>query len=94
MAESFVAGRRCSGRQACRYFRLHRSTMRYEAREPDAWMKRLRAAVRRVSGEHSQWGYAKITRLLQDERWQVGKRVVQRLRREMGLRVSGSGNVS
>ena len=61
--------------------------MRYEAREPDAWMMRLRAAVRRVSGEHSQWGYEKITRLLQKEGWQVGKRLVQRLRREMGLRV-------
>ena len=61
--------------------------MRYEAREPDAWMKHLRAAVRRVSGEHSQWGYAKITQLLRDEQWLVGKRGVQRLRREMGLRV-------
>ena len=87
VAERFVEDRRCTQRQACRYFRLHRSTMRYEAREPDAWMMRLRVAVRRVSGEHSQWGYEKITRLLQNEGWQVGKRVVQRLRREMGLRV-------
>jgi transposase InsO family protein len=31
--------------------------------------------------------YTKITRLLQDEGWQVGKRVVQRLHRETGLRV-------
>ncbi|MDF1861215.1 MAG: IS3 family transposase [Verrucomicrobiales bacterium] len=87
VAEGFVEKRRCTQRQACRYFRLHRSSMRYEAREPDAWMMRLRAAVRCVSGEHSQREYTKITRLLQDEGWQVGKRVVQQLRREIGLRV-------
>lgn len=87
MAGSFVAEGRCSQRRACRYFRLHRSTFRYQAREPDAWMMRLRVAVRRVSGEYSQWGYAKITKLLKDEGWQVGKRLVQSLRREMGLRV-------
>jgi hypothetical protein len=87
VAEQFVSDERCSGRQACRYFRLHRSTFRYQAREPNAWMMRLRVAVRGVSGEYSQWGYAKITKLLKDEGWQVGKRLVQRLRREMGLRV-------
>jgi hypothetical protein len=38
VAERFVEERRCSQRQACRYIRLHRSTMRYEALEPDAWM--------------------------------------------------------
>lgn len=32
-------------------------------------MMRLRVAVRRVSGEYSQWGYAKITRMLQQEGW-------------------------
>ena len=48
---------------------------------------RLRAAVRRLSGKHSRWGYAKITKLLKDEGWNVGKRLIQRLRREMGLRV-------
>ena len=78
---------RCSQRQACRFFRLHRSTFRYQARQPDAWMMRLRAAVRRLSGKYSRWGYAKITKLLKDEGWNVGKRLIQRLRREMGLRV-------
>jgi len=48
---------------------------------------RLRAAVRRLSGKHSRWGYAKITKLLVEEGWNVGKRLIQRLRREMGLRV-------
>ena len=87
MAERFVSGRRCSGRQACRYFRLHRSTYRYRAKEPDAWMVRLRSAVRRVSEEHSAWGYAKVATLLRQEGWKVGKKLVATLRREMGLRV-------
>ena len=34
-----------------------------------------------------EWGYAKITRLLQAEGWKVGARLVQRLRRELGLAV-------
>lgn len=87
MAEGFVSEQRCSGRQACRYFRLQRSTYRYQAKEPDAWMVRLRSAVRRVSEEHSAWGYAKVAKLLRDEGWRVGKKLVATLRREMGLRV-------
>ena len=87
MAEGFVSEQRCSGRQACRYFRLQRSTYRYQAKEPDAWMVRLKSAVRRVSEEHSAWGYAKIAKLLREEGWKVGKKLVATLRREMGLRV-------
>lgn len=83
----FVAQGRCSGRQACRYFRIHRSTFRYQAKEPDAWQKHLRAAVKRYSLKHRRWGYPKITRLLQEDGWKVGKRMVQRIRRELGLRV-------
>ena len=50
-------------------------------------MVRLRSAVRRVSEEHSAWGYAKIAKLLREEGWKVGKKLVATLRREMGLRV-------
>ena len=87
MAGEFVSAGRCSGRQICRYFRLHRSTFRFRARQLNAWMMRLKEAVRRVSGQYSQWGYAKVARLLQGEGWQVGKRLVQRLRRDLVLRV-------
>jgi transposase InsO family protein len=83
----FVTKGRCSGRQACRYFNMHRSTFRYKAKEPDAWQKHLRAAVKRYSLKHRRWGYPKITRLLQEDGWKVGKRMVQRIRRELGLRV-------
>ncbi len=87
VAEGFTAQGRCSGRQACRYFGLHRSTYQYEAKEADAWMKALKRAVRYYSLKYRKWGYAKITRLLKDEGWSVGKRLVQRIRRELGLRI-------
>jgi putative transposase len=87
VAVGFVAQGRCSGHQACRYFKIHRSTYRYQAKEPDAWRKHLRAAVKHYSLKHRRWGYPKITKLLQDDGWNVGKRMVQTIRRELGLRV-------
>ena len=50
-------------------------------------MARLKSAVRRVSEEHSAWGYAKIAKLRREEGWKVGKKLVATLRREMGLRM-------
>lgn len=43
--------------------------------------------MRRLSNAYPEWGYPKITRLLQQEGWRVGCRRVQRLRRELGLMV-------
>lgn len=85
VAESMVAEGRCSERTACRHFGLHRSTFQYEAKEPDAWLARLKSALRRVSWANPELGYAKITRLLREEGWRVGVRLIQRLRRELGL---------
>lgn len=49
---------------------------------------KLKAAVRRLSRQYARWGYPKITKLLKDEGWNVvGKRLVQRLRRELGLAI-------
>ena len=39
LALGFVAQGRCSGRQVCRYFKLLRSTYRYQEKEMDAWRK-------------------------------------------------------
>ena len=75
----------CSMRAGWRYFQLHRSTYAYRAKHPDAWLTKLKAAVRRLSRQYARWGYPKITKLLKDEGWKVGKRLVQRLRRELGL---------
>lgn len=88
VAETLVNRGRCSERAACRHFGLHRSTFAYKAKQPDAWLAKLKAALRRVSREHAEMGYEKITRLLQGEGWRVGTRKIQRLRRELGLAVS------
>lgn len=87
IVEELVAGGRCTARAACRHFGLHRSTFAYQAKEPDAWLARLKSALRRMSNRHPEMGYPKITKLLKDEGWKVGTRMVQRLRRELGLAV-------
>ncbi len=87
IAEAMVKTGRCSGRLACRHFGLHRSTFAYLAKEPDAWLGKLKSAVRRMSHEYPEWGYVKITCLLKDQGWRVGTRMVQQVRRELGLRV-------
>ena len=87
IAGIFVNRGLCSERAACRHFGLHRSTFQYEAKQPNAWLARLKIALKRMSRLHPELGYSKITRLLKDEDWQVGNRMVQRLRRELGLAV-------
>ena len=85
VAERLVARGQCSMRAGCRYFRLHRSIYANRAKHPDAWLTKLKAAVRRLSRQYARWGYPKVTKLLKDEGCEVGKCLVQRLRRELGL---------
>lgn len=85
VAVDLVSRGRCTARSACRHFGLHRSTFGYKPKEPAPWLAKLKSALRRVSRQFPEWGYAKITRLLKDEGWSVGARLVQRLRRELGL---------
>ena len=82
IAGIFVNRGLCSERAACRHFGLHRSTFQYEAKQPNAWVARLKIALKRMSPLPPELGYAKITLLLKDEGWQVGNRMAQRLRRE------------
>ena len=74
-------------RAACRHFGLHRSTFAYRAKQPIAWLSKLKSAVRRDSNQYPEIGYPKIARLLKREGWSVGARIVQRLPRELGLAV-------
>jgi len=71
VVQSLVARGRCTTRAACRHFGLHRSTFRYRAKEPDAWLAKLKAALRRISRAHPELGYGEITRLLKREGWRV-----------------------
>lgn len=69
IAESFVKQGQSSERTACRHFGLHRSTSQYEAKQPNAWLGCLKAGLGRVSQENPELGYAKITRLLEEQGW-------------------------
>jgi len=46
--------------------------------------------MRELSEEHPRYGYRRIAALLRREGWAVGKRQIQRLRRQAGLRVPPS----
>ena len=77
----------CSQRRACRYLKLHRSSHRHIAKQPSDWLLRLHGQVKVLSHKHPRLGYRKLVRLLRQEGWQVGRKLVQRIRREHGLRV-------
>ena len=77
----------CSERRACRYLGLHRSSYRHPPRQPSDWLLRLHAQIERLSHQYPRLGYRKLVRLLRREGWQVGRKLVQRIRREHGLRV-------
>jgi len=54
IAGIFVNRGLCSERSACRHFGLHRSTFQYEAKQPNAWLARLKIALKRMSRLHPE----------------------------------------
>ena len=77
----------CSERRACRYLGVHRSSHRHLSKLPSDWLLRLHTQVEMLSHKYPRLGYRKLVRLLREEGWQVGRKLVQRIRREHGLRV-------
>ena len=90
LAEQVVQDGLCSQRAACRFFGLARSTYGYRGRAPTAKEELLRKRLLVLSAEHPRYGYRRIAALLRREGWTVGKRQIQRLRRDEGLRVPPS----
>jgi putative transposase len=86
-ARAVVASELCSGRAACRFLKVSRSTYWYRSKEPTSQEQRLLKRMRELSEKHGRYGYRRIAALLRQEGWPVGKRHVQRLRRSLGLRV-------
>ena len=86
-ARAVVAGQLCSGRAACRFLKVSRSTYWYRSKEPTSQEQRLLKRLTELSEKHGRYGYRRIAALLRQEGWPVGKRHVQRLRRSLGLRV-------
>lgn len=77
----------CSARAACRILKLARSTYRYRGRGPAAHEEALHRRLRELSEKHPRYGYRRIAALMRQEGWKAGKRLVQRWRKEEGLRV-------
>lgn len=88
LAHTMVAAKLCSGRAACRFLRLARSTFWYRARLSSARQGHLLKRLRELSDQHPRYGYRRIAALLRQEGWNIGRRQVQRLRRSEGLRVA------
>lgn len=87
MARQVVADGMCSGRAACRILQLSRATYSYRQRAPTPHEEQLHRRLQELSRQHPRYGYRRIAALLCREGWQVGKRHIQRLRRNAGLRV-------
>jgi putative transposase len=87
LAQQAVKDGLCSQRAACRFLRLARSTFSYQGPTPPSKATQLRQRLLALSGEHPRYGYRRIAALLREEGWPVGKRLVQRWRRNEGLRV-------
>ena len=77
----------CSGRSVCRWLGLNRSTLRYAPRAVPDKKKLLEAEIVKMSKKYPCFGYRKITRKLVEQGWAVGKKLVQRVRREEYLKV-------
>lgn len=80
----------CSQRAACRFLKLSRSSYGYRGRAPTSREEQLRKRLHELALEEPRYGYRRIAAELRKKGWQVGKRQIQRLRREEGLRVPPS----
>ena len=87
MASLVVRDGVCSGRAACRYLGLERSTYGYQVRPPCERRQQLIARTHELSARHPRYGYRRIVALLRQEGWETSRKQVQRLRRAEGLRV-------
>ena len=89
-ARAAVEAGLCSGRAACRILKMSRGTFWYRSKEPTDRQKRQLKRLKELSEQYPRYGYRRIAALLRQEGWAVGKRQVQRLRRDAGLRVPAS----
>ena len=75
-----------SERRACRAVQQPRSSQRYVP-TPRADEDALTQAIVALAEGYGRYGYRRITALLKDEGWAVGKDRVQRIWRREGLKV-------
>ena len=77
---------RVSERVACRVAGQSRSTQRYQPMLRDG-EDALTQAIIALAGQYGRYGYRRITALLQEEGWSVGKDCVERIWHREGLKV-------
>jgi putative transposase len=75
-----------SERRACRLVRQPRGTQRYQPTQRSD-EDRLTQAIIALASQYGRFGYRRITALLQQAGWGVGKDRVQRIWRHEGLKV-------
>jgi putative transposase len=75
-----------SERRACRLVGQPRGTQRYQPTQRDD-EEPLTQAIIALASEYGRYGYRRITALLKQAGWQVGKDRVQRIWRREGLKV-------
>ena len=63
-AQSVVAAGVCSGRQACRYLGLARSTLAYAPGPPTPRQMQIGHEVVTLSRKHPRWGYRRVHAVL------------------------------
>jgi putative transposase len=88
-ASSMVEAQRCSGRQACRYLGLGRSTWHYTPLPPTPRAVQLEQAILTLSQAHPRYGYRRVHAVLPRQGLQCALRTVQRVRRHAGLQIVG-----
>ena len=74
-----------SERQACRLLGQWRGTQRYEPMDRPEEDELTRAVIE-LARQYGRYGYRRITALLRNGGWQVGKDRVQRIWRREGLK--------
>ena len=79
--------RRCSQRQICSYFGLHRSSFRYKIKYPNQNQEQTEETVVQQSLEHPEFGADKIGRLVRRKGIRVSNQRVRTVRRNEGLSV-------
>ena len=75
-----------SERRACRLLGQWRGTQRYPVNQRED-EDELTRAILQLASEYGRYGYRRITALLRDAGWEVGKDRVQRIWRREGLKV-------
>ena len=79
-AGSVVSAKRCSGRQACRYLGLGRSTWHYTPLPATPRARQLERAILQLSHAHPRYGYRRVHALLLRQGRSCAFRTVQRVR--------------